>query len=95
MTPIAWTLKDGKSTPELFHTQSMDSRKEALRLFADRLKQLRLKRKLSQEGLAELAGMNRNYVGEVERGKRNPCLYNIVKLAEVLRVHPSELFRNF
>ena len=60
MIPIAWTLIDGKSTPELFHTQSMDSRKEALRLFADRLKQLRVKRKLSQEGLAELAGMNRN-----------------------------------
>ena len=73
----------------------MDTRKDILRPFADRLKQLRLKRKLSQESLAELAGMNRNYVGDVERGKRNPCLINIVKLADVLRVHPSELFKNF
>ena len=73
----------------------MDSRKEALRVFADRLKQLRTKRGISQERLAQLAGMNRNYVGDVERGKRNPCLYNIVKIAEALDVHPMELFRTF
>jgi transcriptional regulator with XRE-family HTH domain len=63
--------------------------------FAAHLRELREKRELSQTRLAELAGLNRNYVGDVERGKRNPCLDNILKLAEALNVAPSELFRPF
>jgi transcriptional regulator with XRE-family HTH domain len=63
--------------------------------FAAHLRELREKRGLSQTRLAELAGLNRNYVGDVERGKRNPCLDNILKLAEALDVAPSELFRPF
>lgn len=68
-------------------------RRDPLKAFGERLKELREKRDLSQVRLSELAGMNRNYVGDVERGKRNPCLGNIVKLAEALDVSPAELFR--
>ena len=35
---------------------------------------------------------NRNFVSEVERGKENICLDNILKLARLLKVKPSELF---
>lgn len=63
--------------------------------FAAHLRELRDKRAISQTRLAELAGLNRNYVGDVERGKRNPCLDNIIKLADALNVNPSELFRPF
>jgi len=69
--------------------------RDPLKLFSERLKELREKRGISQQRLSELAGLNRNYVSDVERGRRNPCLGNIVKIAEALNVAPGELFRNF
>jgi len=59
--------------------------------FGNRLCNLRLRRKLSQEKLAELADVHRNYVGGVERGERNVSLLNIVKLAHALEVRPAKL----
>jgi transcriptional regulator with XRE-family HTH domain len=61
------------------------------KLFGNRLRELRVQRKLSQEKLAELADLHRNYVGGIERGERNVALVNIVKLAHALAVRPSRL----
>jgi transcriptional regulator with XRE-family HTH domain len=60
-------------------------------LFGKRLRELRLARRLSQEKLAEMADLHRNYVGGIERGERNVALLNIVKLAHALAVKPSKL----
>jgi transcriptional regulator with XRE-family HTH domain len=60
-------------------------------LFGRRVRELRLAQQLSQEKLAELADLHRNYVGGVERGERNVSLVNIVKLAHGLDVRPTKL----
>ena len=60
-------------------------------LFGIRVRELRMQRGLSQERLAELAKLHRNYVGGVERGERNIGLLNIVQLARALRVKPMHL----
>ena len=60
-------------------------------LFGKRVRELRVARKLSQEELAELADLHRNYVGGVERGDRNVGLLNVVAIARALRVLPSTL----
>jgi transcriptional regulator with XRE-family HTH domain len=59
--------------------------------FGKEVRKLRLERGLSQEKLAELANLHRNYVGEVERGERNIAIINIVAMAHALRVKPAKL----
>jgi len=59
--------------------------------FGRRVRELRMERSLSQEQLAELAELHRNYVGGIERGERNVGLLNIVKLAHGLRVRAVKL----
>jgi transcriptional regulator with XRE-family HTH domain len=47
---------------------------------------------ISQEKLAELADLDRTYIGGIERGERNPSLVNIEKIANALGVHVAFLF---
>jgi transcriptional regulator with XRE-family HTH domain len=60
--------------------------------FGRRLRQLRTEQGLSQEALALASGLDRSYVGGVERGERNVSLVNIHKLARALRLPPKDLF---
>lgn len=62
-----------------------------LTAFASKLKALRLKKGVSQEKLAEMAGLHRTYVSLVERGTCNISLLNIHKLAEALGVPLTKL----
>jgi transcriptional regulator with XRE-family HTH domain len=50
---------------------------------------------LSQEKLAEEAGVHRTYVGGVERGERNVSLANILNLADALELNASELMERY
>ena len=59
--------------------------------FGVRLRQVRQDRGISQERLAELAGLHRTYVSSIERGERNVSLVNIERLAEALGVTMGEL----
>lgn len=64
-----------------------------LQAFGERVRNLRTSRELSQEDLAELAGMHRNYIGGIERGERNITLLNLIRLAKALEISPSEFLR--
>lgn len=57
---------------------------DVLAAFGTGIRKLRVQRGLSQEGLAELAGVHRTYLGDVERGQRNVSLVNIDRLARAL-----------
>ena len=60
--------------------------------FGHRVRDLRQARGLSQEKLAELAGVHRTYVSSLERGQRNVGLVNILAIAAALDVPASLLF---
>ena len=47
---------------------------------------------MSQEELADRAGLHRTYIGGVEQGRRNLSLLNIMKIARALEMEPEELF---
>lgn len=58
-----------------------------------RIRELRLQKRISQEALADEAGVHRTYMGSVERGERNISLENIVKIARALKVAPANLLQ--
>lgn len=62
------------------------------RHFGAAVKAQRSKLDISQEKLAELAGLHRTYISDVERGARNPSLGSIEKLAHALQVPIASLF---
>ncbi|HEY8671422.1 MAG TPA: helix-turn-helix transcriptional regulator [Terriglobales bacterium] len=62
-------------------------------VFAANLRGARESRRISQEALADLAGLHRTYVGSVERGERNVSIDNIERLAKAVGSAPEDLLR--
>jgi transcriptional regulator with XRE-family HTH domain len=62
--------------------------------FGNRLRYLRKKKGWTQAEMADLLGLDRSYVGEIEQGKRNPCLLNLEVIADGLQVSLPKLFSN-
>ena len=59
--------------------------------FGNAVRAVRLSRGISQETLADLAGVDRSYMGGIERGEHNVALINIQKVATALDVTVAEL----
>ena len=62
------------------------------RIVARNLKRLQKERGLSQEELADLAGLNRNYIGMIERQENAATVDTPEALAKALEVEPARLF---
>jgi transcriptional regulator with XRE-family HTH domain len=63
----------------------------ATRVFGERVRDRRQALGLSQEALAHQTGVHWTFLGQVERGRRNISLHNLLKLAAGLGVDPAEL----
>jgi len=59
--------------------------------FGNMLKRFRLRKKLTQEKLAEMTGLSNVYISGIERGKHNPSLDTIHSLAVALGIEAGEL----
>jgi transcriptional regulator with XRE-family HTH domain len=64
-----------------------------LRPLGAQLRHLRLERDMSQEALAELAGLSYKYLGRIELAKADPGADVLVRLARALSVPVGELFQ--
>lgn len=72
--------------------QAGESEFERRRSFGRRMRELRRQRALSQEEFAHRVGLDRTYIGGVERGERNVSLDNIHRIADAMDVAVAELF---
>ena len=59
--------------------------------FGKKLKRIRLKKGLTQENLADKAGLHFTYIGQAERGLRNVTLETLCKLSRALKIKSEEL----
>jgi len=62
--------------------------------FGNKVRELRKEQGLSQEELAEIAGVHRTYVGMIERAEKNITLKNIEKISKALKVKIRDIFNN-
>lgn len=58
--------------------------------FGKALREIRLRKKLSQGDIAEKLGVHRSYISGLERGKQNPSLLTIEKMAKAIGIEPKE-----
>jgi len=68
----------------------MDS-KNIIEIFGENVQKYRKEKQISQEKLAELAGVHRTYVGMIERAEKNITLRNMEKIAKALDVKIKDL----
>ena len=61
--------------------------------FGKKLRDVRIKKKLSQGDIARILGVHRSYISGLERGRRNPSLLTVHKVAKALGVSVNELLK--
>ena len=70
------------------------SSKNILEVFGANVQKRRKEKQISQEKLAEFAGIHRTYIGMIERAEKNITLRNMEKIAQALGVEIKDLLVN-
>lgn len=65
--------------------------KKQTKLVASRIKELRLKKELSQDALATLAGIDRKTINRIENGHFSPSLDTFLRICRALSIKPTQL----
>ena len=60
--------------------------------FGQRVREARKEKGISQEKLAELAGIDRSYMGNIERGEKNVTLKKVYEICDALEINVKDLF---
>ena len=68
------------------------NKKQVLIIFGNKIRDLRISKGYTQEGLANEANLHRNYIGMIERGEKNITLLNIEKIAKALNTSIKSLY---
>lgn len=67
---------------------------DIVKVFAQNMRKYRLEKHLSQEALAEKAGLHRTYISAIECGRRSIALENVQRIADALEIETYLLFLN-
>jgi transcriptional regulator with XRE-family HTH domain len=92
------SLRDGGGEDIISGARKVSTRADqahkhpALKRVGVRIRELRLQKGLSQEALADLAGIGRSYMSGFERGVRNCSTLHLLRLAKALGVRVGDLF---
>lgn len=70
---------------------SPNAKDPTLVAFGSAIRRARKKSNVAQEELANLCGVDRSYLGAIERGEQNPGLLHIVRIAGALRTSVAEM----
>jgi transcriptional regulator with XRE-family HTH domain len=70
----------------------MKRKHPALIKIGQKIRELRKSKGFSQESFADEVGLDRTYMGGIERGERNIAAINIIRIAKALKVEIGELF---
>ncbi len=65
---------------------------DIVKVFASNMRKYRLEKQLSQEALAEKAGLHRTYISAIECGRRSIALENVQRIADALEIETHLLF---
>lgn len=74
------------------YDRNSEETKKNLKTFGSRIQELRKKNNLTQSELAEKIGLSTNFIGMVERGKRNTSVDKIFKLAKAFNISLAQFF---
>jgi transcriptional regulator with XRE-family HTH domain len=73
-------------------TKEEKAKANYLRLFGSNLREIRLSKGLSQHELAYRSQIDKNQIGNIERGETNPTTYTLSLIIKALEIEPNELF---